>query len=320
MKYTKIIFILRLLIYIYKYWHFYESNNTLIRQIKDSKIYNSILSIHKYNIFIKECSHIHENKNVKLPYLLRLSEFIMTTENTQLYTRVYKITKCIHDPEILTNQFMELIDINNTLPFELSTNVKGMNELYKMTNDFEYFSKKLLSSTFISISEYKNILHEYKIRNLDDSLHHHGSHHQGSHHDGSRHHDYTKVVNTNNTKSHFYYLNILIGATYEICKETVKYFFYMPTHTPLYDTIIEIQKNMKLYYRILDESYRSLNYLAIDIIDEIQMFSKKFKILIQSSIHLYYSTGCLLSEIAGFIYGNENSFFLFETLHIVLFH
>jgi len=184
-----------------------------------------------------------------------------------------------------------------------------------MTNDFEYFSKKLLSSTFISISEYKNILHEYKIRNLDDSLHH-----DGSHHDGSRHHDYTNVVITNNTKSHFYYLNILIGATYEICKETVKYFFYMPTHTPLYDTIIEIQKNMKLYYRILDESYRSLNYLAIDIIDEIQMFSKKFKILIQSSIHLYYSTGCLLSEIAGFIYGNENSFFLFETLHIVLFH
>lgn len=304
MKYTKIILIIRLLIYIYKYWHFYESNNTLIRQIKDSKIYNSILSIHKYNIFIKECSHIHENKNVNLPYLLRLSEFIMTTENTQLYTKVYKITKCIHDPEILTNQFMKYVNINNTLPFELSTNVKGMNELYKMTNDFEYFSKKLLSSSFISISEYKNILHEYKIRNLD----------------GSRHNDYTKIVITNNTQTHFYYLNILIGATYEICKETVKYFFYMPTHTPLYDTLIEIQKNMKLYYRILDESYRSLNYLAIDIIDEIQMFSKKFKILIQSSIHLYYFTGCLLSEIPGFIYGNHDSFFLYETLHIVLFH
>ena len=308
MKYTKIIFIIRLLIYIYKYWHFYESNNTLIRQIKDSKIYNSILSIHKYNIFIKECSHIYENKTVNLPYLLRLSEFIMTTENTQLYTRVYKITKCIHDPEILTNQFMELIDINNTLPFELSTNVKGMNELYKMTNDFEYFSKKLLSSTFISISEYKNILHEYKIRNPDTYRH-----------DGYRD-DYTNIVITNNTKTHFYYFNILIGATYEICKETVKYLFYMPTHTPLYDTLIEIQKNMKLYYRILDESYRSFNYLAIDIIDEIQMFSKKFKILIQSSIHLYYFTGCLLSEIAGFIYGNHDSFFLFETLHIVLFH
>jgi hypothetical protein len=202
---------------------------------------------------------------------------------------------------------MEYVNISNTLPFELSTNVKGMNELYKMTNDFEYFSKKLLSSAVISISEYESVLHEYKIRNLE---HYHSRHRD----DGSN------LVNTNNTQSHFYYLNILIGATYEICKETVKYFFYMPTHTPLYDTIIEIQKNMKLYYRILDESYRSLNYLAIDIIDEIQMFSKKFKILIQSSIHLYYSTGCLLSEIAGFIYGNENSFFLFETLHIVLFH
>jgi hypothetical protein len=308
MKYTKIILILRLLLYIYKYWHFYESNNTLIRQIKDSKIYTSILSIHKYNRFIKECSHIHENKDVNLPYLLRLSEFIMTTENTQLYTRVYKITKCIHDPEILTNQFMEYVNISNTLPFELSTNLKGMNELYKMTNDFEYFSKKLLSSAVISISEYKSVLHEYKIRNLE---HYHYRH---------RDDDYTKIVNTNNTKSHFYYLNILIGATYEICKETVKYFFYMPTHTPLYDTIIEIQKNIKLYYRILDESYRSLNYLAIDIIDEIQMFSKKFKILIQSTIHLYYFTGCLLSEIAGFIYGNHDSFFLYETLHIVLFH
>ena len=264
MKYTKLILIIRLLIYIYKYWHFYESNNELIRQIKDSKIYTSILSIHKYNVFIKECSHVHENKNIKLPYLLRLSEFIMTTENTQLYTKVYKITKCIHDPEILTNQFMEYVNTNNTLPFELSRNVKGMNELYKMTNDFEYFSKKLLSSAVISISEYTNILHEYKIRNSDSSRH------------DNYQHDYTNIVITNNTQTHFYYLNILIGATYEICKETVKYFFYMPTHTPLYDTLIEIQKNMKLYYRILDESYRSLNYLAIDIIDEIQMFSKKF--------------------------------------------
>jgi hypothetical protein len=308
MKYTKIILIIRLLIYIYKYWHFYESNNTLIRQIKDSKIYTSILSIHKYNIFIKECSHIHENKNVKLPYLLRLSEFIMTTENTQLYTKVYKITKCIHDPEIITNQFMKYVNINNTLPFELSRNVKGMNELYKMTNDFEYFSKKLLSSAIISISEYKKILHEYKIRNSDSSR------------DRNYPHDYTNIVITNIRQTHFYYLNIFIGATYEICKETIKYFFYMPTHTPLYDTLIEIQKNMKLYYRVLDESYRSLNYLAIDIIDEIQMFSKKFKILIQSSINLYYFTGCLLSEIAGFIYGNHDSFFLFETLHIVLFH
>lgn len=305
MKYTKIILIMRLLMHAYKYWHFYESNNTLIRQIKESKMYASILSIHEYNTFVKDCSHVHENKNVKLPYLLRLSEFMMTTENTQLYAKVYKITKCIHDPEILTNKFMEHVNINNTLPFELSTNSKGMNELHKMMNNFEYFSKKLLSSSVISISEYKNILHEYKIRNSDGSRHHNHRH---------------DVAITNNTQTHFYYLNILIGATYEMCKETVKYFFYVPTHTPLHDTLTEIQKNMKLHYRILDESYRSLNYLAIDVIDEIQMFSKKFRILIQSSIHLYYFTGCLLSEIAGFVDGNHDSFFLFETLHMVLFH
>lgn len=283
MNYAKIILLSRLLIYVYRCWHFYESNKKFVRQIKQSKTYNSFLSIHKYTAYVKECSNI----NAHLPYLLRLSEF----ENRELYISIYKVTKCIHDPAILTNKFMESTYVNDTLnPLNRFTSVSPMNrfdeinEIYKMSNDFNYFSKKLLLSDFITMSEHKNTINKNKIEyDAND----------------------TNVMAKPNR---FYHVNTIVY----IYKETVKHLFYAPTHTPLYDTMKEIHQNMKLYYRYIDESYRHANYLAIDIIDEVQIFTIKFKVLIKSSIDLYYSTGFLLSEIAGYIYGNDNLLFITE--------
>lgn len=166
LKYRQLIFILQLIFYAYRFWHFYESNKTFIGEIKESKIYKNIQYIHKYTTNVKECSHVQ----FKQPYLLRLYKLIMTNENIELYTSIYKITKCIHDPEILTNKLMELIYFNKSLnlqnynTFEISSNAKGLHKLYKMTKDFEYFSKKLLLSNIISISEYNDIVHENNIR------------------------------------------------------------------------------------------------------------------------------------------------------------
>lgn len=290
MKYIELLLFLRVLLYIYKCWHFYESNNTFIGQIKQSKIYNSILSIHNYSVFMKECSHVV----VKQSYLLRLSEFMMTTENMQLYMSIYKITNCIHDPEILTNEFMEIIHLNDSSPiaknkFGIELNAKGIDELYKITNDFDFFSKKLLSSNYISISEYNDIVHENNIRKIRKSI------------TNTTLTKQTKLLNT---------IYILVETTYEFYKETINYLFYVPSHTPIYDKFVLMQKNMKSYYRYMDKSYRRANYLAIDIIDEVQLFTTKFNMLLKSSIKLYYSTGFLLTEIAGYVCGNDNALLL----------
>lgn len=289
MKYTEVFLFLRVLSYAYKCWHFYESNNAFIGQIKQSKTYNSILSIHDYSVFIKECS---QHAQFKQPYLLRLSEFMMTTENVQLYTSIHKIVNCIHDPETLTNKFMEIINLNESFPimknkFEIELNAKGIDELCKITNDFEYFSKKLLSSDYISISEYNHIVHENNIRKSMTNV-------------------------TTATKKHNFMnaIYMLVETTHELCKEIINHLFHMPSHTPIYDKFILMQKNMKSYYRHVDQSYRRANYLAIDVMDEFQLFAAKFKTLLKSSVKLYYSTGFLFADIAGYIYGNNNVLFL----------
>ena len=120
--------------------------------MKNSKIYNSILSIHEYTNTIQECSNIE----VEMPYMLRLSEFTMNDESTSLYKSIYKITQCIQDPEILTKKFMELLHTNDSLDImeskelqiydpsliKIKINKESLDELYKMSNDIEYFSKK----------------------------------------------------------------------------------------------------------------------------------------------------------------------------------
>ena len=111
MNYGQLILLLRLFFYLYRLWHLYESNNEFVYQMKNSKIYNSILSIHEYTNTIQECSDIE----VEMPYMLRLSEFTMNDEATNLYKSIYKITQCIQDPEILTKKFMELLHTNDSL-------------------------------------------------------------------------------------------------------------------------------------------------------------------------------------------------------------
>jgi hypothetical protein len=80
--------------------------------MKNSKIYNSVLSIHEYTNTIQECRDI----DIEMPYMLRLSEFTMSDEATYLYKSIYKITQCIQDPEILTKKFMEFLPNCTVMP------------------------------------------------------------------------------------------------------------------------------------------------------------------------------------------------------------
>jgi hypothetical protein len=165
-----------------------------------------------------------------------------------------------------------------------------------MSNDLDYFSKKMLVSNMITISEYQQLTAEYKIRNAGT---------------------YKNTTNIIIVRDHWYYIHILTGATIEIGEEAMNYLFYTPTHTPLYDKFTLIQQKMKAYYRYLDESYRQINYLAIDIMDELSIFTSKFHSSIQSTIHLYYSTGFLLAEITGYMYGSDNAILVIEGLNMV---
>lgn len=318
MNYGRLIIILRLFFYLYRYWHLYESNNEFVYQMKNSKTYTSVLSINEYTNTIQECSDI----DVDMPYMLRLSEFTMSDEATQLYTSIYKITQCIHDPEILTKKFMELLHANESFDIVESTelqvydprlvkieiNKEGLDELYKMSNDIEYFSKKLLLSDTITVHEYEEVMNEHNIRNPKKN----GSNTNTDTDTEKK----TKTVIIQ-TRDHWYYMDIFMGATYEMGEETMNYFFHSPTHTPLYDKFTQIQQRLKSYYRHLDQSYRQMNYLAIDIMDELSLFTSKFHTSIQSTVSLYYSTGFLLTEMVGFIYGSDETVFLIEGINMV---
>jgi hypothetical protein len=179
---------------------------------------------------------------------------------------------------------------------QLEINKEGLDELYKMANDIEYFSKKLLLSNAITVSEYQEVMNEHTIRSPKKN---------GTH----------RIIIT--TRDHWYYMGIFIGATYEIGEETMNYFFHSPTHTPLYDKFTQIQQRLKSYYRELDESYRQMNYLAIDIMDELSLFTSKFHTSIQTTVSLYYSTGFLLTETVGFLYGSDETVFMIEGINMV---
>lgn len=309
MNYGSLVLILRSCFYIYRFWHLYESNNEFLNQMTNSKTYNSLLSIDEYTNTMKECSDI----DVQMPYMLRLSEFTMNDQAIHLYKSIYKITQCIKDPEILTKKFMDLLYANQSYTsydiieskelqlydsalVKIEINKEGLHELYKLSNDIEYFSKKLLLSNVITLSEYNEVVNQHNIRNPKKN-----------------------VINTTiiNTRDNWYYMDIFIGATYEIGEETINYFFHSPTHTPLYDKFTQIQQRLKSYYRYLDESYRQMNYLAIDIMDELSLFTTKFHTSIHSTISLYYSTGFLLTETVGFLYGSDETVFFIEGVNMV---
>jgi hypothetical protein len=312
MSYGKLIIILRLFFYLYKFWYLYESNSEFVNQMKNSKTYNSIVSIHEYTNTIQECRNI----DIKMPYMLRLSEFTMSDEATYLYKSVYKITQCIKDPEILAKRFMEFLHANQSYTsydiieskelqlydpaFVIEINKEGLNDLYKMANDIEYFSKKLLLSNVITVSEYQEVMNEHTIRSPKKN--------------GGSTNTNTVIITT---RDHWYYVDIFMGATYEMSQETMNYFFYSPTHTPLYDKFTQIQQRLKSYYRELDESYRQMNYLAIDIVDELSLFTTKFHSSIQYTVNLYYSTGFLLTETVGFLYGSDETIFMIEGINMV---
>jgi hypothetical protein len=308
MNYGRLVLILRSCFYIYRFWHLYQSNNEFLNQITNSKTYNSVLSIDEYTNTMKECSDI----DIEMPYMLRISEFTMNDQAIHLYKSIYKITQCIKDPEILTKKFMDILHANESFDIveskelqvyhpilvKIETNKEGLDELYKLSNDIEYFSKKLLSLNTITVSEYEEVINEHTIRNPKKNV------------------TKTKTVIIE-TRDHWYYVNIFMGATYEMGEETMNYFFNSPTHTPLYDKFTQIQQRLKSYYRHLDESYRQMNYLAIDIMDELSLFTSKFHTSIQTTVSLYYSTGFLLTEMVGFIYGSDETVFFIEGINMV---
>ena len=53
------------------------------------------------------------------------------------------------------------------------------------------------------------------------------------------------------------------------------------------------------------------------IMDELSLFTTKFHTSIQSTVNLYYSTGFLLTETVGFLYGSDETVFMIEGINMV---
>jgi hypothetical protein len=104
------------------------------------------------------------------------------------------------------------------------------------------------------------------------------------------------------------WFSLLQGISYEIGKEYMNYFFIKPSHTPIYDRFTEIQTKYKSYYR----SYYQIQFLAVDISDELLLFHRKFQQSVHTSILLYGNSIMLLSDALGYLYGGDKAVFVIE--------
>jgi hypothetical protein len=102
--------------------------------------------------------------------------------------------------------------------------------------------------------------------------------------------------------------SILKGAAYELGQESMNYFFRKPSHTPIYDKLTTVQNKMKTYYR----TYYQIQFLAIDVSDELMLFQKKFQQVVHTSFGIYTSSGILIADITGYMYGGDNAVLIIE--------
>lgn len=102
--------------------------------------------------------------------------------------------------------------------------------------------------------------------------------------------------------------SILKGAVYELGEESLNYFFRKPSHTPVYDKLTKVQNRMKTYYR----TYYQIQFLAIDVSDELLLFHKKFQQSVHTSLGIYTSSGILLADITGYMYGGDTAVLAIE--------
>jgi hypothetical protein len=86
---------------------------------------------------------------------------------------------------------------------------------------------------------------------------------------------------------------------------TVDYLFRKPSHTPIYDKWTEAQKKIKQYSR-------TLQFLAIDITDELMVFQQKFQQAMYTTLSIHSSFGILVADLIGGVYGGDKAVLLIE--------
>lgn len=86
---------------------------------------------------------------------------------------------------------------------------------------------------------------------------------------------------------------------------TVDYLFRKPSHTPIYDKWTDTQKKIKQYSR-------TLQFLAIDITDELMVFQHKFQQAMYTTLSIHSSLGMLAADLIGGAYGGDQAVLLIE--------
>jgi hypothetical protein len=91
------------------------------------------------------------------------------------------------------------------------------------------------------------------------------------------------------------------------------YLFLKPSHTPLYDKWTEFQKKTKQYSR----AYYQLQFLSIDITDELLVFQQKFQQAMYTTFHIHSSLGMLTADVIGGLYGGNDVVLMIEGIYQV---
>ena len=103
MNYSYLIIILRTAWLTYRLWHLWESNKEFIATVIKSKTYGSVI----YGVNTAEWLRSCQTANKSIPYLLRMSEYTLSSESVKLYKRIWDMSQCLQNPIFLTNRMME---------------------------------------------------------------------------------------------------------------------------------------------------------------------------------------------------------------------
>jgi hypothetical protein len=123
------------------------------------------------------------------------------------------------------------------------------------------------------------------------------------------------IVEWNPPKEKSKWSDILNGGLYQLGEQTMNYLLWNPSHTPLYDKWTFVHNKMKDYSR----AFYQVQYISIDISDELIMFQRKFQQAIYTTWSIYNNLGILLIDIAAYNYKGDNGVMLSEGLYLWTF-
>ena len=92
--------------------------------------------------------------------------------------------------------------------------------------------------------------------------------------------------------------NLFEDGLYGLSEEFVDYLWWHPTHTPLYDKFAVVQTKVKQTTRV----YYQIQFLAIDISDELLIFQRKFQQSMWTTASLYNDLVILTADVFAFMY------------------